>query len=609
MIADTSVNAPCKDAAGDPPAPGRTTGVGKRRLTSNALEVLRQRYLRKDDNGSIVESPAGLFRRVAHAVAEAEDAFPGGSWAQDAAGEFERIMAEGEFLPNSPTLMNAGTRLGQLSACFVLPVEDSIRGIFATLGHMAEIHKTGGGTGFDFSSLRPRGDNVAGTGGRASGPVSFMEVYDKATDAVVQGGKRRGANMGVLRCDHPDIMEFVRAKAEDGRLRNFNLSVGASDEFMRAVRENGRITLVNPRTRTGVGTVAARELFDAIVKAAWKTGDPGLLFLDTINRANPVPEAGRITATNPCGELPLLPWESCNLGSINVSAMTGPRGIDWEKLAKTVQLGVRFLDNVIEVNRYPLEQIARMARSHRKIGLGVMGFADLLVHLRIPYTAREAVELAGRLMRFIRRRSLQASRELARERGSFPAYPGSIHAEAGRPMRNATVNTVAPTGTISVIAGCSSGIEPLFALSFDRHVLAGRVLHEVNPAFAAEARKRGLLDNRLKERIAAKGSVADIPGIPDDMKEVYRTAFDVPPLQHLKIQAAFQKQTDNAVSKTINLPAGAGPDEVRDIYLRAYRLGCKGITLYRYGSRKRQVLSFAAAGAGDEEPNSESLAT
>lgn len=607
MIADTSVSTPRKDAAGDPPAPGRTTGAGKRRLTSNALEVLRQRYLRKDDNGGIVESPAGLFRRVAQAVAEAEEAFPGGSRARDAAGEFERIMAEGEFLPNSPTLMNAGTRLGQLSACFVLPVEDSIRGIFATLGHMAEIHKTGGGTGFDFSSLRPRGDGVAGTGGRASGPVSFMEVYDTATDAVVQGGKRRGANMGVLRCDHPDIMEFVRAKAEDGRLRNFNLSVGASDEFMRAVREGGRVTLVNPRTGTGTGAVAARELFDAIVKAAWKTGDPGLLFLDTINRANPTPEAGRITATNPCGELPLLPWESCNLGSINVSAMAGSGGIDWEKLAKTVRLGVRFLDNVVEVNRCPLEHITRMARSHRKIGLGVMGFADLLVHLRIPYTAREAVDLAGRLMKFIRRRSLQASRELARERGSFPGYSGSAHANAGRPMRNATVNTIAPTGTISVIAGCSSGIEPLFALSFDRHVLAGRVLHELNPAFAAEARKRGLLDNRLKERIAAKGSVADMPGIPDDMKEVYRTAFDIPPFQHLKIQAAFQKHTDNAVSKTINLPAEAGPDEVRDIYLRAYRLGCKGITVYRYGSKKRQVLSFTG-GPGDREtsPGSDS---
>jgi len=572
------------------------------KLPVNAVEVLRRRYLLKDEARRIVETPSELFRRVAHHVAQAEANYGSDSHVQEVEDAFYRLMRNREFLPNSPTLMNAGTPLGQLSACFVIPVDDSVEGIFKALADMARIHQTGGGTGFCFSRLRPRGDLVGSTKGRASGPISFMGIFDKATEVIVQGGRRRGANMGVLRCDHPDIIDFIEAKVDSESLRNFNLSVGVTDRFMRAVAQNRPFDLVNPRTGRSDKRVGAHSLFDLIVNAAWRTGDPGLIFLDHVNRGNPTPQLGSIEATNPCGEVPLLPYESCILASINLDRMTtdddtgritGKARVDWAKLRDRIHWGVRFLDDVIDVNRFPLESIRVATTANRKIGLGIMGFADMLIRLGIPYGDPAAVAFASRLMRFIRRESLAASGGLARQRGVFPNFAGSIHAAAGRKIRNATVNTIAPTGTISIIAGCSSGIEPLFAVSFVRNVLSGTRLFESHPLFERIARDRGFYSRELLAAVARRPSLAEVKGVPADVKRLFATAFDVTARQHLEIQAAFQRHTDNAVSKTINLPADSTVEDVREIYLLAHRLKCKGITVYRYGSKPGQVLSLS----------------
>jgi len=572
------------------------------KLPVNAVEVLRRRYLLKDEARRVVETPSELFRRVAHHVAQTEANYGPESRVHEVEDAFYRMMRNREFMPNSPTLMNAGTPLGQLSACFVIPVDDSVEGIFKALADMARIHQTGGGTGFGFSRLRPRGDLVGSTKGRASGPVSFMGIFDKATEVIVQGGRRRGANMGVLRCDHPDIIDFIEAKVGSNALRNFNLSVGVTDRFMRAVVQNRPFDLVNPRTGRSVKRMGAHSLFDLIVNAAWRTGDPGLIFLDHVNRANPTPSLGSIEATNPCGEVPLLPYESCILASINLDKMTtdddtgrltGKARVDWDKLRDRIHWGVRFLDDVIDVNRFPLESIRVATTGNRKIGLGIMGFADMLIRLGIPYGDRAAVTFAGRLMRFVRQESLAASERLAAERGVFPNFAGSVHAAAGREVRNATVNTIAPTGTISIIAGCSSGIEPLFAISFVRNVLSGTRLFESHPLFEKIARDRGFHSRELLAEVARQPSLAEVKGVPSDVKKLFMTAFDVAPRQHLEIQAAFQKYTDNAVSKTINLPADSTVEDVREIYLLAHRLRCKGITVYRYGSKPGQVLSVS----------------
>jgi ribonucleoside-diphosphate reductase alpha chain len=562
------------------------------KLPLNTMEVLKRRYLLRDDEQNIIETPSELFRRVAFHVAQAETDFKGPYAAEEVEERFYQMMRNLEFMPNSPTLMNAGTSLGQLSACFVIPVDDSMDGIFDALKDMAKIHQTGGGTGFSFSRLRPKGDLVASTKGQASGPVSFMDIFDKATGVIVQGGRRRGANMGILRCDHPDIIEFIEAKTEKERFSNFNLSVGITDPFMEALKGNKSFYLVNPRTKKTVRSIKARTVFDLIVNAAWRTGDPGLIFLDEINRRQPTPSVGQIEATNPCGELPLLPYESCNLGSLNVSQMVEEGLLDWAKLKDRIGWAVRFLDNVIQINNYPLSQIQEISLANRKIGLGVMGFADTLIKLSIAYNSPEAVEFAERLMDFIHRESLAASVALAGERGVFPNCEKSTYAGSSLRPRNATVNTIAPTGTISIIAGCSSGIEPLFALSFVRNVLSGTKLFEVNPLFEQVARKRGIYSKELLAQIAQHGSLRKIKGIPRDMKRLFVTAFDITPQKHLLLQAAFQNHTDNSVSKTINLPSDATVEHVRRIYLMAHRLGCKGITIYRYGSKEEQVLSF-----------------
>jgi ribonucleoside-diphosphate reductase alpha chain len=563
------------------------------KLPVNTMEVLRRRYLLKDQNQNIIETPSELFRRVASHVAKAEDNFKSVYRREDIEERFYHIMRDLQFMPNSPTLMNAGTSFGQLSACFVIPVEDSIEGIFQALSNMAQIHQTGGGTGFSFSKLRPKSDIVQSTKGQASGPVSFMSIFDQATGVIVQGGRRRGANMGILRCDHPDIVDFIEAKIEPGQFSNFNLSVGVTDKFMRAVKENKDFALINPRTQKAVKKINAKVLFDLIVNAAWRTGDPGLVFLDEINRHNPTPEIGQIEATNPCGELPLLPYESCNLGSINLAKFVKQNSqVNWQNLAETIQWSIRFLDNVIEVNNYPFEQIKQITLANRKIGLGVMGFADMLIMLGIPYNSPQAIDFAGKLMRFIHKESIKASTALAKERGVFPNFAKSIYAKDNLKLRNATVNTIAPTGTISIITGCSSGIEPLFAVSFVRNVLSGTKLFEIHQLFEEAINKRGIYNREVLAEIARRGTLADIKQIPKDIKRIFVTAFDVKPRQHVLIQAAFQKYTDNAVSKTINLPSDATIEDVKNIYLMAHELKCKGITIYRYGTKAEQVLSF-----------------
>ena len=554
------------------------------KLSINAIEVLKKRYLRRDERGLVAETPGKMFARVASHVSRAEIKYDGD--AKCCRTEFLRMMRSLEFLPNSPTLMNAGLPLGQLSACFVLPVEDSLPGIFEALKNMALIHQSGGGTGFSFSRLRPKNDVVRATGGVASGPVSFMHIFDAATDVIKQGGRRRGANMGTLRVDHPDILEFIEAKEKPGFLENFNISVAATDEFMRSAREGGEIEMINPRTGIAQGQINAQETMSLIANSAWRSGDPGMIFIDRINAAHPLP--GTIETTNPCGEQPLLPYESCNLGSINLSKLIKGGELNWERLRELVSLSVRFLDDVIDVNRFPLKQIEEATLESRKIGLGVMGFAEMLILMNISYNSQEAVRMADEVMKYISQEARERSAELGEERGSFPLFEDS-QLKKWSAMRNATVTTIAPTGTISIIAGTSSGIEPLFALAYVRRVMEGARLLEVSPLFENAAAARGVYTPEIKAELARKGSAADIMGVPQDLKDLFVTALDIPPEQHVRIQAAFQKHTDNAVSKTVNLPESATVGDVLKVYNLAYDSGCKGVTVFRYGS-KSQVL-------------------
>ena len=565
-----------------------TLGILEPKLTVNALEVLRKRYLLKDMQERVVETPSELFTRISRALARVDKQF--GDDPKKSEKIFYDMMARLEFMPNSPTLFNAGTDIGQLSACFVLPVGDSLDGIFTTVKNMALIEQTGGGVGFDFSKLRPNGDIVGSTKGIASGPVSFMRVFDVSTEVIKAGGKRRGAMMGILRVDHPDVLEFITSKQQPGFLSNFNISVTVTDEFMKAVEENGNYWLVNPRSKENVKTLNARSVWDSMIKSAWKSGDPGVIFIDEVNRHNPTPQVGRIEATNPCGEQPLLPYESCNLGSINLSQMTEDGKVDWTKLRETTRNAVHFLDNVVDANKYPLKETEAITSRNRKIGLGVMGFADMLIKLGIRYDSEEALELGDKLMKFVQEESHKKSEEIAEKRGSFPNFDKSIWKDKHSAFRNATVTTVAPTGTISIIAGCSSGIEPLFAISFIRNVLSGTRLFETNPLFESTAKEKGFYSANLLEEIARTGSVQQIKGVPDDMKKLFITALDIKPPWHVKMQAVFQKYTDNAVSKTVNLPAEATVEDVREVYDLAWKLKCKGVTVFRYGSKPEQVL-------------------
>jgi ribonucleoside-diphosphate reductase alpha chain len=564
------------------------------KLSINAITILKKRYLLRNEKMEIVETPAQMFRRVAKAIAKVDLVYDNEANVEKTEEEFYQMMANLEFLPNSPTLMNAGLEIGQLSACFVLPVEDSLKGIFESVKNAALIQQSGGGTGFSFSRLRPRGDVVKSTYGVASGPVSFMKIFDSVTNEIKQGSRRRGANMGILRVDHPDIIEFITAKSKGGVLNNFNISVAVTDEFMKAV-ENGNYSLVNPRSGGVVNKINAGSIFDLIVTMAWSTGDPGLIFIDEINRHNPTPKLGEFEATNPCGELPLLPYEACNLGSINLSKFVDENGsVDWSRLKEVVWRGAHFLDNVIDVNKYPVPETERVVKGNRKIGLGVMGFADALVKMKIPYDSERALAAGEKFIKVISEEGRKASIELAKKRGVFPNFDRSVWERRGVKVRNATITTVAPTGTISIIANCSGGIEPLFAVSFVREVMEGAKLLEIDPQFEKIARERKFYSEELMHEIAKFGSVQNIEGVPKDVRRVFVTALDIEPEWHVKMQAAFQKYVDNAVAKTVNLPERASLEDVRRIYMLAYKLKCKGITVYRYGSKEEQVLKVGA---------------
>ncbi len=564
------------------------------KLSVNAMKVLSARYLLKDETGKIIETPSQLFRRVAKAV-DLDKKYE---------EEFYRLMASRDFMPNTPTLMNAGTRMGQLSACFVIPIDDSLVSIFDAVKTMALIHQSGGGTGFSFSHLRPKGDIVQSTKGVASGPLSFMRIFNETTEVIKQGGKRRGANMGILEVSHPDIIEFITCKEKENFLGNFNISVAATDKFMHAVETNSDFDLINPRTKKTVATKKARDLFDLIATNAWRTGDPGMVFIDRINRHEPS-LLGKIESTNPCGEQPLLPYESCNLGSINLANFVSGSQINWVKLKKTVSLSVRFLDNVIDANKYVIPEIRQMTKMNRRIGLGVMGFAEMLIKLKIRYDSDEALNIGDRVMAFIEKEAKKASSELAVEKGNFPSFKKSRLAKDCKNMRNVAVTTIAPTGTISIIADCTSGIEPLFAVAFVRNVLEGAKLVEISKEFEQAARERGFYSDELVREITKNGSVQNLKEVPEDIKKIFKTALDISPEWHVKMQAVFQKHVDNAVSKTVNLPHDATIEDVRKAYLLAYKLGCKGITVYRYGSKKEQVLYSGAELTKDinEEPN------
>ncbi len=558
-------------------------------LSENARIVLERRYLKKDKNG-VCESVEDMLWRVAKTIAQQDSVY--GGEAEKTAQQFFNIMDSLKFVPNSPTLMNAGRKLGQLSACFVLPIEDSMEEIFESLKNAAMIHKSGGGTGFSFSRIRPAGDSVSSTGGVASGPISFMKVFNAATEAVKQGGTRRGANMAILRVDHPDIMDFITCKKDPAQLTNFNISVGITEEFMKAVAQDKKYDLINPATRKKTKAISAKKVFDTIIDMAWTNGEPGIVFLDRINSKNPVEDAGEIESTNPCGEQPLLPYESCNLGSVNLNLFAEGGKLDYSALEDTVKTAVHFLDNVIDANRYPLGIIEKNTKKMRKIGLGVMGFADMLYKLGIPYNSKEAVKLAKKLMLFIQKAAKQASAELGEKRGSFEYFDKSVYKQQGfSAMRNATVTTIAPTGTISIIAGTSSGIEPVFAISYVRNVLDDDKLLEVHPYFERVAKQRGFYTLELMEKIAKAGTLKDIEEIPEDVKRIFVCAHDISPEYHVRMQSAFQQYTDNAVSKTVNFPADATRSDVADVYNLAYSLKLKGVTIYRDGSRKGQVLS------------------
>ena len=581
---------------------------GEAGLSPNQLKVLSNRYLLKDSDGKVIETPSELFHRVAKNLALVEKA----EKRKKVETDFYEVMSKLEFLPAGRTLNNAGTPQSQLANCFVLPVEDSMEGIFDAVKWMAMVQQTGGGTGFNFSKLRPRGDVVTkSSGGFATGPVSFMKVFDMATRQVMQGGKKRGANMGILNVDHPDILDFISAKSERGEIENFNISVGVSDDFMKAVDQDKEWHLRNQRSGEIVQTLQARTLMSQLVSMAWRTGDPGLIFLDPINRNNPLlAKYGRIDATNPCGEQPLHPFDACNLGSINLAKFVANKKVDFERLKFVVRTGVRMLDNVIDACKYPLPQITETVQANRRIGLGVMGWADMLYQLRVPYDSEEGVALARKIAKFIQDESWQMSSELAKEKGEFPRWKESSFAKTGKKVRNVAITTIAPTGSISMLSDTSSGIEPVFALAFTKNVVEDAGLSYINKYFAKELEDSlwadGDSEHKVRDRIvrevANMGTVKTVMGVPEEVKSVYRTAHDISPVWHVKMQAAWQKYTDNAVSKTINFPHSATIDEVGDAYMMAWKMGCKGITIYRDGSKDVQILSVGS----DNQNNSES---
>lgn len=566
-------------------------------FSGNALLVLEKRYFKKNSKGECIEDVDAMFHRIAGNIAHIDLMHDPAADIKLTEADFYELMIQKDFMPNSPTLMNAGNDLQQLSACFVLPVHDSIEGIFESIKNTALIHKSGGGTGFSFSRIRPKNDTVRSTQGVSSGPVSFMMVFDSATEAIKQGGTRRGANMGILRVDHPDIIEFIKSKDKTSRhLTNFNISVAITEDFIEAAKNNLDYDIIHPNSHTVVGRMNAGEVFDLIVNKAWETGDPGIIFIDRINRDNPTPHLGQIESTNPCGEQPLLPYEACNLGSINLHNMlildNQKYALDWDKFEKVIRRSVHFLDNVIDASRFPLEEITSMVKGNRKIGLGVMGFADMLILMEIPYDSQDALDLAGQIMEFLQRISKNESEKLAEKRGSFPNYPGSIYdIPGGKPMRNATTTTIAPTGTISIIAGCSSGIEPLFALCFTRNVLDGHSLIEINPVFDKIVRQSEFYTEEMMQKINQDGGVQHLDEIPAGWKKILKTAHDIAPEWHVRMQAAFQKSTDNAVSKTVNFSHDAEVDDIRKVYMLAYELGCKGVTVFRDRSLDKQVLN------------------
>jgi len=562
---------------------------------------MKNRYLRKNEYGEVIETPRQAFVRVAKAISQGDKKYSkSAKEIKQTEEEFLDVMLNLEFLPNSPTMMNAGTKLGQLSACFVLPIEDSVEGIFGTLRDAALVQKSGGGAGYSFSKLRPREDVVQTTGGIAAGPLFFIRAFDSALKGIKQGMKRYSTNMGILRVDHPDVLDFIMAKETEGVISTFNLSVGITDKFMKAVYNDGEYELINPRKNKVTKRMKARAIWNLIITMAWKNGEPGIIFLDKMNKYNPTPHVGEIESTNPCGEQPLLPYESCNLGSINLSKMlkgkNGDAKIDWDKLRDIVRKSVHFLDNVVDLNKYPIEATEKMTKANRKIGLGVMGFADMLIEIGIPYNSEEAEKLARKIMKFITDEGRKMSEELGKKRGSFPNFKGSVWDKKGyKHMRNATVTTIAPTSNISIVAGCSSSIEPLFAISYIRNVAdsLGQNLIETNPLFEKAIIQKGIYSDELMENILSQSSIQNIKKIPEDIRRVFITAHDISPEWHVRMQGAFQKYTDNAVSKTVNFPHHTTPDDIERAYKLAYDLGCKGITVYRDGSRKFQIIKHS----------------